>query len=92
MFNLCYFVNFYKIFKARDVDKTSEIKYSIIDGNVNNLFSIDGDMGEIFVTNKSGLDMTGVNSNVINLTVQVSQISHQNAINAIRSVLESFPS
>lgn len=56
--------------KARDVDKTSEIHYSIIDGNVNNLFAIDSSSGEITVTNKNGLDMTNVSGDKVNLLIQ----------------------
>jgi hypothetical protein len=58
-------------FQARDVDKTSHITYSIIEGNVNNLFSINPQSGEITVSNPYGLDMTNVSNDVIVLTVQV---------------------
>jgi hypothetical protein len=57
--------------QARDVDKTSEINYSIVEGNINNLFSIDSFTGEISVTNKNGLDMTNISTDIIQLTVQV---------------------
>lgn len=56
--------------QARDVDKTSEITYSIIAGNINNLFSIEPQSGKIIVANIHGLDMTNVTSNVIVLTVE----------------------
>jgi hypothetical protein len=59
-------------FQAQDADKTSYIKYSIIEGNINNLFSINPQSGEITVSNPRGLDMTNVSSDVIILTVQVS--------------------
>lgn len=57
--------------QARDVDKTSEIIYSIIAGNVNNIFSIEPQTGKIIVANINGLDMTNVTSNVIMLTIEV---------------------
>ncbi|PSN52632.1 hypothetical protein C0J52_14597, partial [Blattella germanica] len=56
--------------EARDADKTSHITYSIIEGNVNNLFSIDPYSGELSVSNRHGLDMTNVSSDVITLTVE----------------------
>ncbi|GLV42165.1 Cadherin 87A, partial [Carabus blaptoides fortunei] len=56
--------------QARDVDKTSEIIYSIIAGNVNNIFSIEPQTGKIIVANINGLDMTNVTSNVIMLTIE----------------------
>jgi hypothetical protein len=58
-------------FQARDADKTSHITYSIIEGNVNNLFSINPQSGEITVSNHHGLDMTNVSNDEIVLTVQV---------------------
>ncbi|KAJ4434750.1 hypothetical protein ANN_23319, partial [Periplaneta americana] len=58
--------------QARDADKTSHVTYSIIEGNVNNLFSIDSESGEITVSNQHGLDMTNVSSDVITLIVQAS--------------------
>jgi hypothetical protein len=59
-------------FQARDADKTSHVTYSIIEGNVNNLFSINPQSGEITVSDHHGLDMTNVSKDVIVLTVQVS--------------------
>lgn len=56
--------------QARDVDKTSEITYSIIAGNINNLFSIEPQTGKIIVANIHGLDMTNITSNVIVLTIE----------------------
>ncbi|PNF35261.1 hypothetical protein B7P43_G04794, partial [Cryptotermes secundus] len=58
--------------QARDADKTSHITYSIIEGNVNNLFSINPQSGEITVSNHHGLDMTNVPNDVIVLTLQAS--------------------
>ncbi|GFG39325.1 hypothetical protein Cfor_05830, partial [Coptotermes formosanus] len=58
--------------QAQDADKTSYITYSIIEGNVNNLFSINPQSGEITVSNPHGLDMTNVSNDVIVLTVQAS--------------------
>ncbi|XP_073989842.1 cadherin 87A [Rhodnius prolixus] len=62
---------------ARDVDKSSQILYYIIDGNINDLFTIDSKTGEIFVANKNGLDMTNVTSDTIRLTVQASDGVYQ---------------
>ncbi|XP_021925581.1 cadherin-87A isoform X2 [Zootermopsis nevadensis] len=58
--------------QARDADKTSHVTYSIIEGNVNNLFSINPLSGEITVSDHRGLDMTNVSNDVIVLTVQAS--------------------
>ncbi|XP_014253016.1 cadherin-87A [Cimex lectularius] len=58
------------IVQAKDIDKTSEIEYSITDGNVNNLFTIDSKTGEILVRDKRGLDMTNVTTDMIHLTVR----------------------
>lgn len=58
--------------QARDTDKTSEITYSIIAGNINNLFSIEPHTGRIIVANIHGLDMTNVTTNNIVLTIEVS--------------------
>ncbi|XP_066907242.1 cadherin-87A [Halyomorpha halys] len=56
--------------QARDIDKTSEVIYSIVDGNINNLFSIDPHSGEVTVTDRNGLDMTNVSSDTIHLIIQ----------------------
>ncbi|XP_047099103.1 cadherin-87A [Schistocerca piceifrons] len=58
--------------QARDTDVTSEITYSIVEGNVKNLFEINPHTGEITVRAASGLDMTNVTSDVITLAVQAS--------------------
>lgn len=58
--------------QARDIDKTSSITYSIIAGNIHNLFSIEPQTGRIIVANISGLDMTNVPTNNIVLTIEVS--------------------
>lgn len=57
--------------QARDIDKTSEVIYSIVDGNINNLFSIDSLSGEVTVTDRNGLDMTNISSDTIRLVIQV---------------------
>lgn len=57
--------------QARDIDKTSEITYSIIAGNTNNLFSIEPRSGKIIVADINGLDMTNVTTNNIVLTIEV---------------------
>nr|CAD7588330.1 unnamed protein product [Timema genevievae] len=56
--------------QARDPDKSSEITYHILEGNINNLFAIDMHSGEITVVNALGLDMTNVSSDIISLVVE----------------------
>nr|CAD7400227.1 unnamed protein product [Timema poppensis] len=56
--------------QARDPDKSSEITYYILEGNINNLFAIDMHSGEITVVNALGLDMTNVSSDIIYLVVE----------------------
>lgn len=56
--------------QARDLDKTSEISFSIIEGNVNNMFAIDPHSGEIVINNPRGLDMTNVSKGDIILIIQ----------------------
>ncbi|CAG2057651.1 unnamed protein product, partial [Timema podura] len=56
--------------QARDPDKSSEITYHILEGNINNLFAIDMHSGEITVVNAFGLDMTNVSSDIISLVVE----------------------
>lgn len=56
---------------AHDPDETSQIEYYIVTGNTNNLFSLDPHSGEITVTDKNGLNMTGVPNYNIHLIVQV---------------------
>ncbi|KAE8740358.1 hypothetical protein FOCC_FOCC014138, partial [Frankliniella occidentalis] len=60
------------VVEARDADKTSEVMYSIKQGNIQNLFSIDTHTGEVKVSNPDGLDMTNVPTDTIALTVQAS--------------------
>lgn len=64
--------------QARDIDKTSEITYSIIAGNVNSLFSIEPRTGKIIVADIHGLDMTNVTTNNIILTIEVSYSPQKN--------------
>ncbi|KAK7790843.1 hypothetical protein R5R35_010718 [Gryllus longicercus] len=56
--------------QARDLDKTSQIVFSIVDGNVNNMFSIDPHSGELTINNLKGVDMTNVSKDDIMLTIQ----------------------
>jgi len=58
--------------QARDADKTSQVTYSIVDGNEHQLFVIDKHSGEITVANHRGLDMSQVNTDYINLIIQAS--------------------
>lgn len=60
------------IVMARDADKTSEIKYSILSGNTNNLFNIESDSGKILINDPNGLDMTNVTTDNVVLTIEVS--------------------
>lgn len=60
------------LLQAKDVDKSSEISYRIIGGNVNDLFSIDSHTGEITVSDPHGLDTTNVTNDHIELLIQVS--------------------
>ncbi|KAJ1523428.1 hypothetical protein ONE63_001290 [Megalurothrips usitatus] len=60
------------VVEARDADKTSEVMYSIKQGNIQNLFAIDSHTGEVKVSNPAGLDMTNVPTDTIDLTVQAS--------------------
>lgn len=45
--------------------------YSIKQGNIQNLFSIDSHTGEIKVSNPVGLDMTNIPTDTVDLIVQV---------------------
>nr|UZM07820.1 cadherin 1 [Geocoris pallidipennis] len=74
--------------QARDVDKSSEISYSIIGGNNDNLFSIDSSTGEITVTDKNGLDMTNVPSDTIQLIIQASDGMFRSNCTAAITVLD----
>ncbi|KAL1434560.1 hypothetical protein MTO96_011649 [Rhipicephalus appendiculatus] len=58
--------------QARDPDVTSFVKYSIVSGNSYNLFTINPQTGDITVTNRQGLDVSLLKSDVITLTVQAS--------------------
>lgn len=66
------------VIQARDVDKTSELTYSIIAGNVNNLFSVEPQTGKIIVANINGLDMTNVPTNNIVLTIEANDGKYTN--------------
>lgn len=82
------------IVQARDIDKTSELTYSIIAGNINNLFSIEPQTGKIIVANINGLDMTNVPINNIVLTVEANDGKYTNtcAVNiTVRDVNNNAP-
>lgn len=51
-------------FQAVDADSTSVIQYSIIAGNSHNIFAIDGRSGEITVTQRNGLDVSALKTDV----------------------------
>lgn len=58
---------------ARDKDKSSVVKYSIISGNEYDLFAIDPNSGKLRISGKKGLDVSNelhVNDNII-LTIEV---------------------
>lgn len=56
--------------QARDPDKTSQLTYSILDGNEESLFEIDKHSGEITVADPNGLDMSNVSVDYVHLIVQ----------------------
>jgi len=57
--------------KARDADESSVLKYSILEGNTNKLFTIDRLSGEITVTGRKPLNLDNLGTNMIRLKVQV---------------------
>ncbi|CAN7991662.1 unnamed protein product, partial [Ixodes pacificus] len=58
--------------QARDPDVTSTVKYSIVSGNSYNLFTINSQTGDITVTNRQGLDVSLLRTDLITLSVQAS--------------------
>lgn len=68
MFNVSLF---FSTMQARDADKTSQLTYSVLDGNAKALFEIDKHSGEITVADPNGLDMSNVSADFVHLIVQV---------------------
>ena len=58
--------------KAEDLDESSVKLFRIVDGNTNNLFVLDRLSGEIKVRQRNGLRLDNIPSDMIRLTVQVS--------------------
>ncbi|KAK9891762.1 hypothetical protein WA026_016560 [Henosepilachna vigintioctopunctata] len=60
------------VIEARDADKSSNVTYSIISGNRNDLFSIDPVTGKIKIHNQKGLEVANESDSIITLTVMAS--------------------
>ena len=60
------------LLKAEDLDESSVKLFRIVDGNTNNLFVLDRLSGEIKVRQRNGLRLDNIPSDMIRLTVQVS--------------------
>ncbi|KAL1508861.1 hypothetical protein ABEB36_003687 [Hypothenemus hampei] len=58
-----------QIIDARDEDKTSQVSYSIVAGNDDELFKIDSETGKLRITGSRGLDVSNETDNVISMTV-----------------------
>ena len=57
--------------KATDRDESSLLKYTITDGNVKNLFTLERFTGEIGVRSRDGLNLDNIPTDLIVLTVKV---------------------
>ncbi|KAB7497169.1 Cadherin-87A [Armadillidium nasatum] len=57
-------------FVASDPDKTSRVKYSLVGGDPNKLFTIDENSGRIRVSDPKGLDISNMKQNELILTVE----------------------
>ncbi len=55
------------VVKATDVDLTSDLAYAIVDGNLNDLFTIDVETGEIMVKSRAGLRLDNIATDKISL-------------------------
>jgi len=60
------------ILKSHDLDDSSSLRYRILDGNINDLFRLDEETGEIMVKSDKGLRLDNIPTNKINLNVEVS--------------------
>ena len=58
--------------KAEDQDESSILRFNIIDGNTNNLFALNRLTGEITVRQRNGLRLDNIPTDMINLSVEVS--------------------
>ena len=58
--------------KASDLDESSILRFNIIDGNTNNLFNLNRLTGEINVRQRNGLRLDNIPTDLINLSVEVS--------------------
>ena len=56
---------------ATDADASSVLRYSIVDGNINDLFNIDRLTGEITVRSRGGLRLDNMDTDKVTLTVEV---------------------
>ncbi len=59
------------IVKATDLDATSKLRYTIVDGNLNDLFKIDPKTGMVSVSSEKGLRLDNIPTDQINLSVEV---------------------
>ena len=59
------------VLKASDADESSLLKYTIVDGNTNNLFVLDRLSGRMGVRSREGLNLDNIPTDVIRMTVQV---------------------
>ena len=57
--------------RARDADESSVLKYSILEGNDDKLFTIDRLSGEVTVRGRKPLNLDNIGTNMIRLKVQV---------------------
>ncbi len=60
------------VIKATDKDESSRLRYRIVDGNVNQLFTMDEATGEISVSSAGGLRLDNIPTDRVHLTVEVS--------------------
>ncbi len=60
------------ILKARDLDESSVLQFTVTDGNINNLFAVDAASGEVTVAAAGGLRLDNIPTDMIRLTVEVS--------------------
>lgn len=62
------------IIEAKDPDKTSHVTYSIIAGNIDDMFDIDSKTGKMRIANNKAISFSNEhNKNNIVLTVEVSK-------------------
>jgi hypothetical protein len=67
--------NFAALFvNANDADSSSVLRYSIVDGNTNDLFSIDRLSGEITVRAKGGLRLDNMPTDKVNFEICANRV------------------